>query len=160
MNRLQIMKALTQVGEVPSLEEIQRKEELLKKAVLDRVLEHLLRHPGNYYEAGAAAGISREEVMKLKDQNPALFKENEDRYYDGLQEDLFNYGRYGSLKDKPDFDPNTAKMILERRRALEWSTPRRSDMVQVSVDSGSSKIVDEFFNKMGIGQQESEEEHE
>ncbi|MBL0320659.1 MAG: hypothetical protein IPP74_15400 [Alphaproteobacteria bacterium] len=156
MNRLRIMKTLNQVGELPSLEEIQRKEELLKKAVIDRVLEHLLRHPGNYYEAGKAAGISREAVIRLKELNPALFKENEDRYYDGLEEDLLNYGRYGFLKDKPEFDPATAKMILERRRSKEWNIPKRVGELQGATDTGESRIVEEFFSKMGLEQKEEE----
>lgn len=111
-----------------------------------------------------AAGISREEVMKLRSEHLQEFKDNENRFYDSLAEDLLTYARYGFVKDKPEFDPNTAKMVLERRTA-DWTVTKK-----VSVDSemsigdvGSSKIVDEFFSKLDsertVNQTEVEDEN-
>lgn len=109
-----------------------------------------------------AAGISREEVMKLRSENIQAFKDNENRFYDSLAEDLLTYARYGFVKDKPEFDPTTAKMVLERRTA-DWTVTKRVTSESESIgDVGGSKIVDEFFSKLdserNVNQTEVEDE--
>lgn len=109
-----------------------------------------------------AAGISREEVMKLRSENIQAFKDNENRFYDSLAEDLLTYARYGFVKDKPEFDPATAKMVLERRTA-DWTVTKRVTSESESIgDVGGSKIVDEFFSKLdserNVNQTEVEDE--